>query len=53
MVRVEPIDDADVDSFFDSSRVVDIDFRVTFSDRAVVVPKGGDSGQIEVKVVRK
>jgi Matrixin/Carboxypeptidase regulatory-like domain len=53
LVRVEPLDDAEVDSFFDSSRAVDIDFRVTFSDRAVVVPKGGDSGQIEVKVVRK
>ena len=32
---------------------VDLDFRVTFDDRVVVVPKGGDSGEIAVKVVRK
>ena len=53
VVRVEPLDDAALDSFFDSSRIVDIDFRVTFFDRAVVVPKGGDSGEIAVKVVAK
>jgi hypothetical protein len=53
VVRVEPIDDADVDSFFDGSQKVDIDFRVMFFDRVVVVPKGGDSGAIAVTVVRK
>ena len=53
IVRVEPLDDADVESFFDSSHAVDLDFRVTFFDRAVIVPKGGDSGEIAVKVVRK
>ncbi len=53
VVRVEPLDDAELDSFFDGTRVVDIDFRVTFFDRVVVVPKGGDSGEIAVKVVRK
>jgi hypothetical protein len=53
VVRVEPIDDAELDSFFDSTRVVDTNFRVTFFDRVVVVPKGGDSGEIAVKVVPK
>jgi hypothetical protein len=53
VVRVEPLDDAALDSFFDSSRVVDIDFRAAFFDRVVVVPKGGDSGEIAVKVVGK
>ena len=53
VVRVEPLDDAEVDSFFDSTQIVDTDFRVTFFDRIVVVPKGGDSGEIGVKVVRK
>jgi matrixin/carboxypeptidase family protein len=53
VVRVEPIDDADLDSFFDTSRTVDVDFRVAFFDRVVVVPRGGDSGQVVVKVVRK
>ena len=53
VVRVEPIDDADVDSFFDLTLSVDIDFRVAFLDRVVVVPKGGDSGEVAVTVVRK
>jgi matrixin/carboxypeptidase family protein len=53
IVRVEPLDDADIESFFDPSRNVDIDFRVAFSDRVVVVPRGGDSGSIELRVVRK
>jgi hypothetical protein len=53
VVRVEPLDDADIESFFDVSRNVDIDFRVGFGDRVVVVPRGGDSGSIELKVVRK
>jgi hypothetical protein len=32
---------------------VDLDFRVTFFNRAVAVPKGGDSGEIALQVVRK
>jgi hypothetical protein len=53
ILRAEPIDDADVDSFFDSARNTDIDFRVLFVDRVVVVPRGGDSGEVTVAVVRK
>jgi len=53
VVRAEPIDDADVDSFFDATRNVDIDFRVVFLDRVVVVPRGGDSGEVAITVVRK
>jgi hypothetical protein len=53
VVRVEPIDDADVSSFFDASRPIDIDFRVAFSEQVIVVPKHGDSGAVEVKVVPK
>jgi|RhiMethySRZTD1v2_1073278.scaffolds.fasta_scaffold03171_5 matrixin len=53
ILRTEPLDDADLDSFFDTSRNVDLDFRVTFADRVVVVPRGGDSGEISVKVARK
>jgi len=53
VLRVEPIDDADLDSFFDPARTVDIDFRVTYHDRLVIVPRGADSGSVEVKVVRK
>ena len=54
IVRVEPLDDADLDGFFDTTKTtVDLDFRVSFLDRLVVVPRGGDSGTVEVKVVRK
>jgi len=53
IVRVEPLDDADIDSFFDPMRQVDLDFRVAFGDRVVIVPRGGDSGQIAIAVVAK
>jgi hypothetical protein len=53
ILRVEPLDDADVDSFFDTARTVDVDFRVTFSDRVVIVPPAGDSGEVSVQVARK
>jgi hypothetical protein len=41
LVRVEPLDDADIDSFFDSVSRVDTNFGVTFADRLAVVPRGG------------
>jgi hypothetical protein len=53
LIRVEPLDDADVDSFFDLGAGTDADFRVTFYDRLVVVPRSGDSGAIEIKVQPK
>jgi hypothetical protein len=53
VVRVEPLDDADIDSFFSSAQTVDLDFRVSFLDRLVVVPRGGDTGRVELPVVRK
>jgi hypothetical protein len=53
VLRVEPLDDADVESFFDAANTVDIDFRVAFVDRVVIVPRGGDSGEVTVQVVRK
>ena len=54
VVRVEPLDDADTGSFFDADLAdIAVDFRVTFLDRLAVVPKGGDSGAVEIKVARK
>jgi hypothetical protein len=52
VVRVEPLDDAEPDSFF-SDAAIDLDFRVAFFDRLVVVPRGGDNGAIELKVIPK
>jgi hypothetical protein len=51
ILRVEPIDDAEVDSFF--STAIDIDFRVTYAPRLVVAPRGGSSAPIEIKVLPK
>ena len=53
IVRVEPLDDVDVDSFFDSSDPIDVDFRVRYYDRLVIVPRGGDSGTVTIAVVPK
>jgi len=53
VVRVEPLDDAEIDSFFDASLAVDIDFKVSFLDRLVVVAAGGDRGGVAANVSRK
>jgi hypothetical protein len=53
VLRVEPLDDADLDSFFAATRTVDLDFRVTYLNRSVVVPPRGDSGAVTIEVARK
>jgi hypothetical protein len=50
VIRVEPLDDADTDSFFDSSDPVDLNFHTKYFERLVVVPRGGDTGAIQVIV---
>jgi hypothetical protein len=50
VIRVEPLDDADIDSFFDTSEPVDLAFRVKYYEHLVVVPRGGDSGAIQISV---
>ena len=50
VVRVEPLDDADTDSFFDASEPVDLNFRTKYFERLVVVPRGGDSGAVQISV---
>ncbi|HMD37366.1 MAG TPA: matrixin family metalloprotease [Vicinamibacterales bacterium] len=53
LLRVEPLDDADLESFFDDPARVDLGFRVTFYSRIIVVPRGGDSGTVVVAVTPK
>lgn len=48
VLRVEPVDDADPESFF--SAPIDVDFRVTYAPRMVVAPAGGSSRLIEIQV---
>ena len=53
VLRVEPLDDGDIESFFDASLDIDLDFKVKFHEKLVVVPRGGGVSNIEVKVVAK
>jgi hypothetical protein len=53
VLRVEPLDDGDIDSFFDSTFLVDLDFRVRFHDKLVVVPLGGGTRDVEIRVTPK
>jgi hypothetical protein len=51
LLRAEPIDDAEPDSFFPSA--IDTNFRVTYASRMVAAPRGGSSAPIEIKVLSK
>lgn len=51
-VRVEPLDDAATDSFFDDPGI-DVNFRATLYDRLVAVPAGGAPGSFDVTVQPK
>jgi hypothetical protein len=53
ILRVEPLDDADIDSFLDLTLGIDVDFRVKFYEKLVVVPRGGGTNNIQIKVVPK
>ncbi len=53
LVRVEPLDDADTESFLDPGTPVDLQFAAKYHEKLVIVPKGGDSGAVTVKVVAK
>lgn len=49
ILRAEPLDDAEVESFF-SEGTIDVDFGVTYASRLVVAPRGGTSDTIEIQV---
>ena len=53
VVRVEPLDDADTDSFFDDVPPVNLNFRATYHAKQIAVPAGGTSGSVEIKVRAK
>jgi hypothetical protein len=53
VVRVEPLDDGDKNSFFSEDTDVNINFKATYYARLVEVPAGGASGSIEIKVQPK
>lgn len=53
VLRAEPLDDGDIESFLDRSLDVDVDFGVKFHDRIVIVPRGGGATSVEIKVTPK
>jgi hypothetical protein len=50
VVRVEPLDDGDGDSFFDDARRVDADFGVTYYSKIAIAPRAGSVTGIDVTV---
>jgi hypothetical protein len=48
VIRVEPLDDASTDSFFNVA--VDIDFAVAYGERVVVAPAGGGADPLDLTV---
>jgi hypothetical protein len=52
VVRVEPIDDGDIESFF-SPLGIDVDFQASFYQRLAVAPAGGASESFDVTVRSK
>jgi hypothetical protein len=49
VIRVEPLDDGDIDSFFDPVDI-DINFQAKFYERLAVAPPGGASDSFDVTV---
>ena len=52
-LRVEPLDDGDIESFFDQTLNIDTNFQVKFHDRLIVVPAGGGASNVSITVVPK
>ena len=50
VIRVEPLDDADIESFFSARTPVDLSFQVTFHERLFVAPAGGAGESFTVTV---
>ena len=53
VLRAEPLDDAETESYVPSESEVDIDFLVAYADRTLVVPQGGNVANVVIKVTPK
>ena len=51
VVRVEPLDDVEPESFFPG--VTDVDFRATYASRVVIAPRGAGVQGVNIEVQRK
>jgi hypothetical protein len=52
VLRVEPLDDADLESFFGPANV-DLDFAVSYANRVVAVQAGGATPVVTIEVQRR
>jgi hypothetical protein len=50
VVRAEPLNDGELESFFDGVEPDDINFAPRFHDEVVAVPEGGSSDRIDIAV---
>jgi hypothetical protein len=50
VVRAEPLDDADLASFFEDPSLVNTAFRPAYADRLASVPAGGAGTRVEIRV---
>jgi len=53
LLRAEPLDDADITSFFSGPTTVELNFMPTYFSGIVAVPAGGSSPAVEIKVLAK
>jgi hypothetical protein len=53
IIRVEPLDDGDISSYFDDSLAVDTDFRVAYYPHILTVTAGGSAPSASIAVVAK
>lgn len=52
VVRAEPLDDADIESFFEDG-AVNISFKPAYASKLAAVPIGGSGSELEIKVIGK
>ena len=50
VVRAEPLDDGDIESFFDRTANVELGFLVTYAERLAIVPSAGNAANIDIAV---
>ena len=53
VVRVEPLDDGDIESYFQPDTEVNLNFKPTYFAKLVAVPSGGTGPAIEIRVQPK
>jgi hypothetical protein len=53
VLRIEPIDDGDIESFFSDSSSVDLDFKTAYFQRLMMAPSGGTTNRFDIELEPK